>query len=106
MNKRQKKKLAKRGNDWHYKQYRILSEELRFIDNGDNYTRNAVYFRWNRKHTKYKIISMFTNCYPSAVYTDSENTTIITDDCIIHIDLSKYGDITIEQNVVVNKDEQ
>ena len=106
MNKRQKKKLAKRGNHWHYKQYRILSEELRFIDNSDNYTRDAVYVRWNKKHTKYKIISMFANCYPSAVFTDGENTTAITDDYIIHIDLSKYGDITVEQNVVVNKDEQ
>ena len=49
---------------------------------------------------------MFANCYPSAVFTDSENTTIITDDHIIHIDLSKFGDITVEQNVAVNKDEQ
>jgi len=106
MNKRQKKKLIKRNNCRHYKGFRKLSEELRFIDNGTEYTKNAVYVRWNRKHTKYKIISMFKNCYPSAVYTDGENTTTITDDYIIHIDSSKYGDITVEQNVVVNKDEQ
>jgi hypothetical protein len=106
MNKRQKKKLAKRGNHWHYRQFRIFTKELRFIDNGTDYTKNAIYVRWNRKHTRYKIISMFTNCYPSAVYTDSENTTIITDDYIIHIDLSKYGDIAAEQNIEVNKNGQ
>ena len=105
MNKRQKKKLAKRGNHWHYKQYCILSEELRFIDNGDSCTSDAVYVKWNRKHTKYKIISMFANCYPSAVFTNGENTTAITDDYIIHIDLAKCSDITVEQNIVVNKDE-
>ena len=105
MNRRQKKKLAKRGNNWHYKQYRILNEELRFIDNCDNYTRDAIYVKWNRKHTKYKIISMFTSCYPSAVFTNGENTIAITDDYIIHIDLAKCGDNAVEQNIMVNKDE-
>lgn len=105
MNKRQKKKLARRGGNWHYRQYRILSEELRFIDNGDNYTRDAVYVRWNKKHTKYKIISMFENCYPSAVFTNGENTAAITDDYVIHVDLSNCSDITVEQNIAVNKDE-
>jgi hypothetical protein len=106
MNKRQKKKLAKRNNHWHYRQFRIFSEELRFIDNGTDYTKNAIYVRWNRKHTKYKIISMFANCYPSAVFTNGKNTTAITDDCIIHIDLSKCGDITVEQNVRMDVNEQ
>lgn len=105
MNRRQRKKLANRDNNWHYRQYRIFNEELRFIDNGTDYTKNAIYVRWNRKHTKYKIISMFSNCYPSAVCTNGESTTAITDDYIIHIDLSKCGDITVEQNMKVNKDE-
>ena len=105
MNRRQKKKLIKRGNHWHYRQYRILSEELRFIDNGTEHTKNAIYVRWNRKHTKYKVISMFSNCYPSAVFSDGDNTTAITDDYIINIDMSKYDDIIVEQNVKVNKDE-
>lgn len=106
MNKRQKKKLAKRDNHRHYKQYRILSEELRFIDNGTEYTKNAAYVRWNRKHTKYKIISIFTNCYPSAAFTNGDNTTAITDDYIIHIDLAKCSDITVEQNVRMDVNEQ
>lgn len=35
-----------------------------------------------------------------------ENTIAITDDYFIHIDLSKYGDIAVEQNVRINANEQ
>lgn len=106
MNKRQKKKLTKRGDHWHYRQYRIFNEELIFIDNGAEYTKDMIRIKWNKKHTKNTVLAVFRGCYPSAVYTNGENTITLTDDYIIHIDLSKYGDITIEQNVVVNKDEQ
>lgn len=104
MNKRQKKKLVKRGNNWHYRQYRILSEELRFIDNGTDYTKDAIYVRWNKRHTKYKIISMFKNCYSYDIVTNGENTTAITDDYVIHVDLSKYGDIGVQHTIGVSKD--
>lgn len=105
MNKRQKKKLAKRGNNWHYRQYRILTEELRFIDNGTEYTKDMVRIKWNKKHTKNTVLAIFRGCYPSAVFTNGENTTAITDDWVIHIDLSKCGDITVEQNVRMNVNE-
>lgn len=49
---------------------------------------------------------MFANCYPSAVFTDGENTTAITDDYVIHVDLSNCSDITVEQNVRMDANEQ
>ena len=106
MNKRQKKKLIKRSNRWHYKGFREFSEELLFVNNNTPYTADVMYRYWNRKHTKIRKILLITNCYPSAVMTDGENTTAITDDYIIHVDLSKYGDIAVEQNVRININEQ
>ena len=106
MNKRQKKKLITRNNHRHYKGFRKLSEELLFVNNNTPYTADIMYRYWNRKHTKIRKVLWFTNCYPSAVITDGENTTAITDDYIIHVDLSKYGDIAVEQNVRINVNEQ
>lgn len=106
MNKRQKKKLITRNNHWHYKGFRKLSEELLFVNNDTPYTTDVMYRYWNRNHTKIRKILLFTNCYPSAVITDGENTTAITDDYIIHVDLSKYGDVAVEQNVRINVNEQ
>ena len=105
MNKRQKKKLIKRNTHWHYKGFRKLSEELLFVNNDTPYTADVMYRYWNRKHTKIRKILLFTNCYPSAVITDGENTTAITDDYIIHVDLSKYGDTVVQQTIGVSKDE-
>ena len=106
MNKRQKKKLITRNNHWHYKGFRKLSEELLFVNNDTPYTTDVMYRYWNRKHTKIRKVLLFTNCYPSAVVTNGENTTAITDDYIIHVDLSKYGDVAVEQNVRINVNEQ
>ena len=105
MNKRQNKKLIKRNNHWHYKDFRNPSEELVFVTNDTPYTADIMYRYWNRKHTKIRKILLFTNCYPSAVITDGENTTAITDDYIIHVDLSKYGDTVVQQTIGVCKDE-
>ena len=106
MNKRQKKKLIKRNNHWNYKDFRNPSEELVFVTNDTPYTADIVHRYWNRKHTKIRKVLLITNCYPSAVMTDGENTIAITDDYFIHIDLSKYGDIAVEQNVRINVNEQ
>ena len=106
MNKRQKKKLIKRNNHWHYKDFRNPSEELVFVTNDTPYTADIVHRYWNRKHTKIRKVLLFTNCYSSAVITDGENTMALTDDYIIHVDLSKYGDITAKQNVRIDVNEQ
>ena len=79
MNKRQKKKLAKRNNCWHYKTFRQYTMEMIFVDNDTSYTKDMIYRVWNKKHTKILKMTLFTNCYPSAVgcaYHNGENTSI------------------------------
>lgn len=105
MNKRQKKKLIKRNNYWQYKGFRKFSEELLFVNNDTPYTTDIMYRYWNRKHTRIRKVLLFTNCYPSAVVTNGENTTAVTDDYIIHVDLSKYGDTVVQQTIGGSKDE-
>lgn len=85
---------------------KITSYERVFVTNDTPYTADIVHRYWNRKHTKIRKVLLITNCYPSAVMTDGENTIAITDDYFIHIDLSKYGDIAVEQNVRINANEQ
>lgn len=79
MNKRQKKKLSKRNNYWHYKSFRRLSVEMRFIDNNTKHTKDMIYIHWNKKHTKIIKMMTYVNCYPSAVgcvYYNGEDTSI------------------------------
>lgn len=67
MNNRQKKKLAKRNNCWHCKDFRRYTTEMIFVDNDTSYTKDMIYRVWNKKHTKILKMTLFTNCYPSAV---------------------------------------
>lgn len=99
MNKRQKKKLIKRNKHWHYKGFRKLSEELLFVNNDTPYTIDIMYRYWNRKHTKIRKVLLFTNCYPSAVVTNGENTTALINDYTFHVDLSKHGNTVTQQTI-------
>lgn len=79
MNKRQKKKLSKRNNCQHYKEFRRYTTEMIFVDNDTSYTKDMIYRVWNKKHTKIIKMMTYVNCYPSAVgctYYNGKDTSI------------------------------
>ena len=63
MNKRIKKKCAKRDNTWHYSAFKKMNELCLFERQPDG-TVDMIHIKMNKAHTKIRKAFRYVNCVP------------------------------------------